>query len=177
MQAQQQNTYRVRINGYIRVPQVQVIGSNGDNLGTMETYKALALAKSEGLDLIEINPKALPPIVKIANFGKMQYDAKKKQKEAKKKQKVSEQKELDFRPVTEIFDLAHKLERAKEFLADGDRVKFVCKFRGREMMHKQVGLDKINWLLEQLKDLIATPGPISMEGKDMIIIVSPKASK
>jgi translation initiation factor IF-3 len=177
MQTQNNTQYKPRINNYIRVPQVQVIASNGDNLGTMETFKALKLAQNEGLDLVEINPKAFPPIVRIADYGKMSYEKKKQQKESKKNQKTTELKEIDIRPVTEAFDLAHKLERAKEFLADGHKVKFVCKFRGREMAHKSIGQEKLTWMLEQLKDLISTPSPISLEGKDMFIVVFPKSTK
>jgi translation initiation factor IF-3 len=176
-QTQNSSGYRVRINGYIRVPQVRVILEDGTSPGIMETWQALKLAQEQSLDLVEINPKSVPPVAKICNYGKMKYEEKKAQQAAKKKQKVSETKELDFRPVTEQHDLEHKLDRAKEFLLDGHRVKFVCKFKGREMAHKQIGQEKLLFLLEQLKEMIAVPGPIGMEGKDMIVIVSPKATK
>lgn len=171
------NTYKVRINNYIRVPQVQVIASNGDNLGTMDTYQALKLAQSEGLDLIEINPKAFPPICRIADHGKLAYEKKKQQKETKKKQSAPEQKQIEMTPNIEINDLNHKMNKAKEFLLDNHRVKFLVKFKGRQMVHKDIGLQKINWMLDQLKDLIATPSPISMEGRDMSTVVSPKSTK
>lgn len=171
------NTYRVRINSYIRVPQVRVILEDGSSPGIMNTWEALKLAQEQNLDLVEINPKSVPPVAKICNYGKMKYEDKKKQQAAKKNQKISELKEIDIRPVTEQHDLDHKLDRAKEFLSDGHKIKFVCKFRGREMAHKNIGQEKLTWMLDQLKDLIVTPSPISMEGKDMYIIVNPKSTK
>src|SRR5271154_5579193 len=104
-QTQNSSGYRVRINGYIRVPQVRVILEDGTSPGIMETWQALKLAQEQSLDLVEINPKSVPPVAKICNYGKMKYEEKKAQKAAKKKQKVSETKELDFRPVTEQHDL------------------------------------------------------------------------
>lgn len=170
-------TNRVRINGFIRAQQVQVIGSSGENLGTMDTWRAIALAQSEGLDLIEINPKNVPPICRIADHGKLKYAESKKQKEAKKKQKNLDMKQLEIRPSIEIFDINHKIEKAKEFLIEGHRVKLVCKFRGREMAHREIGSDKLLGMLEQLKDLIGNASSIGLEGKDMSVIIAPKTNK
>lgn len=179
MQSQQNNQsqYRIRINQYIRVPQVRVILSDGSNAGIMETWTALKMAQDQGLDLVEINPKGLPPICKIIDYGKYKYQEKKAEQAAKKNQKSVDLKEIDFRPVTEENDLNHKLTAAKEFLAEGHKIKFVVKFRGREMAHPQIGRDKLNWVLDQIKDLIQNNSPISMEGKHMITVVSPKTEK
>lgn len=171
---QSQQQYRVRVNGYIRVPQVRVILSNGDNGGVMNTYEALKLAKEEGLDLIEINPKAAPPVCRIADHGKMKYEEKKKQNAAKKNQQIQELKELTFRPNTDENDLAHKVDQAKGFLAEGDRVKFTIRFRGREITHQNIGKDKLTWILKELDGMIQPNPPMSLEGKFLSMIVSPK---
>lgn len=165
--------YRIRVNQFIRVPQVRVILSNGDNGGIMSTRDALKLAQNENLDLVEINPRALPPVCKIVDYGKFKYDEKKKAAEAKRNQKVQELKELTFRPNTDQNDLSHKLDQAKEFLADGHKVKFTIRFRGREVTHPEVGKTKLEWLFKELTGLIQTVPAISMEGKFMSAIVSP----
>ena len=165
--------YRIRINQYIRVPQIRVVLNDGTNAGVMNTYEAQKMAKDQGLDLVEINPKAVPPVCKIMDYGKFKYEEKKKQSEAKKNQKVQDLKELTFRPNTDTNDLNHKLEQAKEFLAEGHKVKFTVRFRGREITHANIGREKILWLVEQLKEQIAPNPQISLEGKFMSTIVSP----
>jgi translation initiation factor IF-3 len=175
MQTNNNNTqYRVRINKYIRVPQIRVILEDGSSPGIMETYVALKMAQDQGLDLVEINPKAIPPVCKILDYGKFKYEEKKKLQESKKNQKVQELKELTFRPNTDDNDLAHKVERAKEFLAEGNKVKFTIRFRGREITHPQIGRDKLEWILKELDGLIVPMQGVSLEGKFMTMIVSPK---
>lgn len=169
----QKREYRTRINQHIRVPQVRVIGSEGDNLGIMNTYDALKLAREQFLDLVEINPTAKPPVVKIADYGKLKYEEKKKASAAKKNQQIQELKELTFRPNTDENDLKHKLEQAKEFLAEGNRVKFTIRFRGREIVHPDIGRDKLTWILQELTGLIGPNPQINLEGKFMSVIVSP----
>lgn len=169
----QTNNYRIRVNNFIKVPQVRVISGNGDSLGVMATSDALRLARESDLDLVEINPKAVPPVCKIIDYGKFKYEEKKKQSEMRKNQKVQELKEITFRPATDENDLNHKMSSAKQFLLDGHKVKFTIRFRGREVVHPEVGADKIKWMLDQLNDLIAPPPPISMEGKFMSLTVSP----
>lgn len=169
----QQQQYRTRINQYIRVPQIRVILSDGENGGVMNTRDALKLAQDQGLDLIEINPKAIPPVCKIADFGKMKYEEKKKQQAAKRNQVVQELKELTFRPNTDSNDLNHKLDQAKEFLEEGNKVKFTIKFRGREITHSELGREKLEWLLQELQGLISDKPQISLEGKFMSMLVSP----
>jgi translation initiation factor IF-3 len=169
----QTTQYKVRVNNYIKVPQVRVILSDGTSAGVMATRDALKMAIEQGLDLVEINPKSVPPVCKIIDYGKFKYDEKKKQAEAKKNHKIQELKEITFRPSTDENDLNHKLANARAFLLEGDKVKFTIRFRGREVVHPEEGRDRILWLLEQLKDVIATPPPISMEGKFMSIVVTP----
>jgi translation initiation factor IF-3 len=165
---------RIRINWQIRVPQVRVILEDGTSPGILNTREALQMAQTAGLDLVEINPKAIPPVCKILDYGKYKYDEKKKAAAARKSQKQSELKELTFRPNTDEHDLAHKLQLAKEFLGEGNKVKFAIRFRGREITHPQVGKDKLQWLLQQLADLISGTPQVSTEGKIMSMIVSPK---
>jgi translation initiation factor IF-3 len=176
-QQNNQQQYRQRVNGNIRVPQVRVILSNGDNGGIMNTIDAIKLAKDENLDLVEINPRALPPVVRIINYGKMKYEEKKKAQEQKKNQQVQELKEITFRPNTDIGDLEHKLAKAKEFLEEGNRTKLTVRFRGREVVHLNVGREKIEWILQRLDGMIAANPQINMEGKFMSAVVSPTKNK
>jgi translation initiation factor IF-3 len=177
MSNNQTTQYRIRVNYNIRVPQVRVVLEDGSSPGIMNTPEALKMAQELGLDLIEINPKTAPPICKIMDFGKHKYSEKKKATEAKKNQKVQEMKELSFRPGTEEHDLLIKLNAAKQFLTDGHKVRFVCKFRGREMSHPEIGREKLSWILQQLNGLIGSSPDISMEGKWMSVIVSPARQK
>lgn len=174
MQQKTNTQNRIRINHQIRVPQVRVVLEDGTSPGILSTRDALQMAKEANLDLVEINPKAIPPVCKILDYGKYKYDEKKKTAAAKKAQKQVELKELTFRPNTDEHDLAHKLEMAKQFLGEGNKVRFAIRFRGREITHPQVGRDKLNWLLQQLAPLLQGTAPISMEGKIMSMIVSPK---
>lgn len=164
-----------RINAQIRVPKVRLISDDGSS-EIVDTWVAIKQAKDLGLDAIEVNPKAIPPVVKIASWGKMQYEQAKKAKEQKKQQKSNEVKEISFRPATDEHDLSHKLAKAREFLADGMRVRVVCKFRGRELTHADLGKVKLEAVLASLADLTASYTPFSQEGKQMMTIVSPKAS-
>lgn len=167
------NQYRVRINFQIKVPQVRVIQEDGYAIGVMSTREALKLAQDQGLDLVEVNGKSMPPVCKIIDYGKFKYDEKKRQVEAKKKQKIQELKELTFRPNTDENDLLHKLAFAKDFLKDGNKVKFTVRFKGREVTHPQLAKDKLDWIVQQLQGLILANPEISSEGKFMWMIVSP----
>ena len=169
----QQREQRIRINFQIRIPQIRVVASNGDNLGVLATRDALKMAQEENLDLVEINPRAVPPVCKIMDFGKFKYDEKKKAQAAKKNQQNQELKEITFRPNTNENDLSHKLVQVKEFLDEGNKVKFTIRFRGREITHPQVGKDKLDWIVQQLTGLIVANPPVNLEGKFMSMIVSP----
>lgn len=169
--------YRTRINKYIRVPQVRLILSDGSNFGVVATSEALKKAQDEGLDLIEINPRAVPPVAKIADYGKMLYEEKKKQQAAKKNQTVQELKELNFRSNTDDNDINRLIERAKSFLEEGNKVKFGIKFRGREIAHADLGREKLEFVLQQLQGFISDKPQISLEGKLMWLIVSPAKQK
>ena len=162
-----------KANERIRAPQVQVISSDGKNLGTLSTQEAINIAKQEGLDLIEISPNANPPVCKIIDIGKYKYDQQKKAHKAKKKQKVINLKEIKLRPVTEIHDYNFKLKNAQRFLTKGDKVKFTVQFRGREMQHTNLGYE----LMQRITNDTASVGKIEVkpkfEGRQIIMIIQP----
>jgi len=122
-------------NNRITAPEVQVIGSDGENIGIINTNEAISMAKEQGLDLIEIAPNAKPPVCKIIDMGKFKYDAQKKANVAKKKQKIVLLKEIKMRPVTETHDYDFKVKNAKKFIDKGDKVKITVRLKGRELQH------------------------------------------
>ena len=162
-----------RSNGKIRALDVQVIGSDGNNLGTLQLNKAIEIAKQEGLDLIEISPNANPPVCKIMDIGKYKYDLQKKANLAKKKQKVVLLKEIKLRPGTEIHDYSFKIKNAKKFITKGDKVKFTVKFKGREMQHVNLGRDLMNRIIEDTKEIAKVETKPKFEGRQMIMIIQP----
>ena len=162
-----------RINDRIRSSEVQVINSDGKNLGTISTKEAIEIAKQEGLDLIEISPTANPPVCKIIDTGKYKYDLQKKANIAKKKQKVVALKEIKLRPGTDVHDYNFKVKNAKKFLANKDKVKFTVKFKGREMQHINLGKDLMNRIVEDTKDIGKIETHPKFEGRQMVMIIQP----
>jgi len=162
-----------KINERIRALDVQVIGNDGDNLGSMAINKAIELAKKEGLDLIEISPNANPPVCKIMDIGKYKYDLQKKANLAKKKQKIVLLKEIKLRPGTEAHDYNFKIKNAKKFITKGDKVKFTVKFKGREMQHTELGKDLMNRIIEETKDIAKVESQPKFEGRQMVMIIQP----
>ena len=162
-----------KANERIRSPQVQVISSDGKNLGTLATQKAINVAKQEGLDLIEISPNANPPICKIIDVGKYKYDLQKKANKAKKRQKIINLKEIKLRPVTEIHDYNFKIKNAQKFLEKGDKVKFTVKFKGREMQHTHLGDKLMDRIINDTAELGKVEVKPKMEGRQIIMIVQP----
>ena len=157
----------------INSPEVQVIASSGENLGIINTNKAILMAKEEGLDLIEIAPNAKPPVCKIIDMGKYKYDAQKKANKAKKKQKKIELKEIKLRPVTETHDYNFKLKNAQKFLSKGDKVKFTIRFKGRELQHSNLGHDLMNKIQEDIKLVGKVEMNPKFDGKQMIMVIQP----
>jgi translation initiation factor IF-3 len=162
-----------RANQRINSQEVQVIASSGENLGIMSTSKAISIAKEEGLDLIEIAPNANPPVCKIIDMGKFKYEAQKKANKAKKRQKKIELKEIKLRPVTEVHDYNFKLKNAQKFLSKGDKVKFTIRFKGRELMHSNLGNDLMNRILEDIKSVGKVEMSPKLDGKQMIMVIQP----
>ena len=162
-----------KANNRINSPEVQVIGSTGENLGIINTNKAISMAKEEGLDLIEIAPNAKPPVCKIIDIGKYKYDAQKKANKAKKKQKKIELKEIKLRPVTETHDYNFKLKNAQKFLSKGDKVKFTIRFKGRELQHSNLGHNLMNKIQEDIKLVGKVEMNPKFDGKQMIMVIQP----
>ena len=162
-----------KANERIRAPLVQVISSDGKNLGTLAINEAIDIAKQEGLDLIEISPNANPPVCKIIDIGKYKYDLQKKANKAKKKQKIINLKEIKLRPVTEIHDYNFKIKNAQKFLTKGDKVKFTVQFRGREMQHTNLGHQLMERIINDTTNLGKVEIKPKFEGRQMIMIVQP----
>ena len=163
-----------KANERIKALDVQVIGSDGKNLGVIQLKQAIQLAKDEGLDLIEISPNANPPVCKIMDMGKYKYDMQKKANQAKKKQKIVSLKEIKLRPGTEIHDYNFKIKNAKKFISKGDKVKFTVKFKGREMQHVELGKDLMKRIIEDTKDIGKVETHPKFEGRQMIMIIQPE---
>ena len=160
-------------NNRITAPEVQVIGSDGDNIGILNTNEAISMAKEQGLDLIEIAPNAKPPVCKIIDMGKFKYDAQKKANIAKKKQKIVLLKEIKMRPVTETHDYDFKVKNAKKFLGKGDKVKFTIRFKGRELQHSHLGRELMDKIKVDMKDIGKVELHPKFDGKQMIMVIQP----
>jgi len=160
-------------NNRITAPEVQVIGSDGDNIGILNTNEAISMAKEEGLDLIEIAPNAKPPVCKIIDMGKFKYDAQKKANVAKKKQKIVLLKEIKMRPVTETHDYDFKVKNAKKFIGKGDKVKFTIRFKGRELQHSHLGRELMNKIKIDMQDIGKVELHPKFDGKQMIMVIQP----
>lgn len=163
-----------RINEEIRAREVRVINSDGDQLGIFSSREALRLAEEKQLDLVEISPAAKPPVCKIMDFGKYKYEQSKREKEARKKQKIICVKEVKLRPNIEDHDFEVKAKNAIRFLKEGDKVKATIIFRGREIVHTQLGQKLLKRLAERVQDISLVERQPKLEGKNMIMILSPK---
>ena len=162
-----------KANHRINSPEVQVIASSGENLGIINTSKAISMAKEEGLDLIEVAPNARPPVCKIIDMGKYKYEAQKKANKAKKRQKKIELKEIKLRPVTEIHDYNFKLKNAQKFLSKGDKVKFTIRFKGRELQHSNLGKELMDKIKQDMKEIGRVELQPKFDGKQMIMVIQP----
>ena len=159
------------------MPQVRVITDDGEQFGVMDTRDAVRLAREKGMDLVEVAPNAEPPVCKIIDFGKFQYEAKKKANEAKKKQVVITVKEVKFRPGTDEHDYSYRMKHAREWLTGGDKVKATIWFRGREMTHRELGARILAKLEKDLLDVAEVEMRPRMEGNQMFTIFGPKRHK
>jgi len=160
-------------NNRITAPEVQVIGSDGVNIGILNTNEAISMAKEQGLDLIEISPNAKPPVCKIIDMGKFKYDAQKKANVAKKKQKIVLLKEIKMRPVTETHDYDFKVKNAKKFIGKGDKVKFTIRFKGRELQHSHLGRELMDKIKSDMQDIGKVELHPKFDGKQMIMVIQP----
>lgn len=158
------------------VRRVLVIGEEGESLGEMNPMEAIHLAKDQGLSLVEISPNAAPPVCRIMDYGKFSYDQKKKQAVAKKKQKQIELKEVKFRPTTDEADFQVKLRSILRFLEEGNKVKITIRFRGREVMHSQLGDQLMQRVAHAVADIGVVEQQQRLEGRQMGMMIGPKKS-
>ncbi|MFP4212517.1 MAG: translation initiation factor IF-3 [Desulfohalobiaceae bacterium] len=166
-----------RRNHQIRVPEVRVVNEQGEQLGVMPTKQALQLAEEQGVDLVEVSPKATPPVCRLMDYGKYQYQQRKRQQEAKKKQVQVQLKEVKLRPKTDEHDLQTKLDHVRKFLAKGDRCKITLFFRGREIVYKEQGQEIMQNILQELSDVAKVEQAPKFEGRAMHMIVTPLPKK
>lgn len=171
---QQRGGFQTRVNHRIRVPEVRVIDADGAMLGVLSTHEALRMAQEKGLDLVEVNPKADPPVCKILDYGKFKYEEKKKTAEARRKQTVVDVKEIKLRPKTDDHDIAFKTKAARRFLEAGHKVKITVRFRGREITHPEKAQEQIQIVLAGLEDLANLESRAAMEARTMTVLVAPK---
>src|ERR1700744_5351110 len=171
---QQQRGYQIRVNHRIRVPEVRVIDADGSMLGVLQTHEALRKAQEKGLDPVEVNPKAEPPVCKILDFGKYKYEEKKKAGEAKRKQTIVEIKEIKLRPKTDDHDIAFKTKSARKFLEAGHKVKFTVRFRGREITHPEKAQEQLDWIVKQCEEIANVEVRPAMEQRTMTLLMAPK---
>lgn len=167
-----QNNVFYRRNYQIRASEVRVLNDMGEMLGIMPLKEALAKAEADGVDLVEIAPLAKPPVVKVIDLSKFLYQQKKKKQEEKKGSKGSETKQIRFGPFIGEHDLDIKLKRAKEFLTDGNKVKFSVRFTGRQMGHQEIGREKLNMVIEKLGELAKVEREMRMEGRQMTMMIA-----
>jgi translation initiation factor IF-3 len=170
-----QDSYRV--NRRIRVPEVRVIGDDGGQLGVLPTHEALRLAEEKGLDLVEVSPKAAPPVCRIMDYGKFKYEQAKKANQAKKHASVIEIKEIKFRPKTDDHDYDFKIRHIRRFLEEGNKVRLVIAFRGREIVHPETGRAVLERVIKQCADVAHVEQIPMMDGRRMVMIVSPRPNR
>lgn len=163
-----------RVNNRIRVPEVSLIGADGEVVGVTPTWRAMQLAAEAGLDLVEVDPRALPPVCKILDYGKKKFLDAKKAREAKRASSVVEVKELTLRPKTDDHDISVKVSHARRFLEEGDRVRFTLRFRGREITHPEVAARQLDTVMKGVEDIAVVEQPPRMEGRTMSMQVGPR---
>ena len=167
----------LRINEQIRVREVRLIRDGGERQGIMTTLEAMEIARELDLDLVEVAPQAVPPVVKILNYGKFKFENEKRVRDSKKKQKTLKMKEIRMQPKIDDHDLDFKSKHVKEFLADGNKVKVTVRFRGRELAHTELGLDVLKDVLARIEGDYIMDKPPAMEGRFMSMVLSPKSKK
>jgi len=167
---------RININRNIRAKEVRVIDPEGNQIGIIPTYKAIAVANDFGLDLVEISPNANPPVCKIMDYGRYKYELTKKRQEAKKKQTAFQLKEIKLRPKTGEHDLNTKINHIKKFIERKDKVKVTVIFRGREITLAQLGRDLLERVVQETEEIASVEQQPKFEGRTMIMVLSPKQS-
>ena len=165
---------RARRNGEITAPKVRVIGPDNQQIGIMFTREAIQYAEQAGLDLVEVSPTVEPPVCRVMNYGKYLFELNKKQQSARKKQKQIQVKEVKFRPTTDEGDYQIKLRNLTRFLAEGDKTKVTVRFRGREMLHQELGTGLIDRIKSDLSEHAQVEQFPKLEGRQLVMVLSPK---
>lgn len=163
----------MKFNHQIRARSVRLIGSDGKQIGVVTTEEALNLAKAEGIDLVEVVPSAEPPVCKLVDYGKFRYDQTKRKKESKKTQHQVKVKEIKFKPNIDSHDLEFKTKKAYAFLEKGNKVRVVCSFRGREMLHKDIGHKVFKAFIEKLEEVGTPESSPKLLGRTLSCTVAP----
>jgi len=167
----------LRTNEQITASEVRVISSNGKQLGIISIREALYHAEDEGFDLVEISPRANPPVCKIIDYGKLKYKEQKSKKEAKKKQKTIEVKEIKMRPGIDKHDYEVKIKALYKFIAGGNKVKVSLRFRGREMEHQNLGMELLKKLTAEVSEYAKVEVPPKSEGRQIMMVLVPQLNK
>lgn len=167
----------MKVNKEIRAPKVRVISQTGEQVGVIPLHEALAMADNAGLDLVEIVPGSTPPVCKIMNYGKFRYDQTKREKESKKSQHQVKVKEVKIKPNIDQHDLDTKIRHAREFISKGNKVKVTCTFRGREMMHPEIGEKQVQNICDALEDIAIPESSAKLMGRTLIVVLAPGSKK
>lgn len=167
----------MRVNREIRAPRVRVISQTGEQIGVLTLHEALAKADEAGLDLVEIAAGSNPPVCKIINYGKFRYDQTKREKESKKAQHQIKVKEIKLKPNISQHDLETKTQHVRDFLIKGNKVKISCTFRGREMMHTDIGQKLMQKLCDDLEDIATPEAPLKLLGRALTVVLAPGGKK
>lgn len=162
------------INEQIRDKEVRLVNESGEQLGIVSTKEALKLAREADLDLVKVSPTAKPPVCKIIDYGKYKYEQTRKEKEARKKQKIIDVKEIRLSPNIDTNDLNTKMNHARKFITNGDKVKVTVRFRGRELAHTASGRVILDQFAKTLSDIAVIDKPAKLEGKNMVMFLSEK---
>ena len=160
----------------ITVPKVLVIGADGEKLGVVDTDSALAMAEEEGLDLVEVSPNVSPPVCKILDYGKLKYQEQKKASEARKRQKTVDVKEIKMRPNIDKHDYDVKMRSVTKFIGEGDKVKVTMRFRGREMVHQELGMQVLTRVREEVDEIAKVEASPKLEGRQMMMVLAPRTN-
>ena len=154
-----------------------MIGDDGEQIGVLTVREALTMAQTRGLDLVEVSPTARPPVCRIMDYGKFKYEQNRRARKAKKKQHVTQLKEIKMRPKIDDHDYGFKMDHAREFLAERNKVKFTVTFRGREMAHQEIGHRLIQKIIAELTELATVETPARSEGRTLTMVVMPKPAR
>ena len=166
----------LQINEEIRDKEVRVIGAEGEQLGIMSSRDAYNMAQEKNLDLVKIAPQAQPPVCRIMDYGKYRFEQTKREKENRKNQKVIELKEIRLSATIDQHDMEVKAKACQKFLGNGDKVKVTIRFKGRQIKHGDIGMDVMDAFYEMVKDAASVDKPAKQEGRNMIMILVPKAN-